>query len=284
MDSLKEKITREIHQFDILPLLTLLAWMGYQPDQMEVFGHLQLCSQPSLIQEIEFIDSGPVPRVRIFVNFGLLSIQTPLPSYFLRQTEDLDLNVDKLREFVGFFDYQIMKQFIRGIYPEINPDVFPSWPNAKKLFIRALNLRACSTLHWLFSLVFPELLVQVEKAILSRSLKFDQIELGKSTLDGTALFGNRTSVPVHGRRVTLISEEEQTNRNIPWPKEIRKRIESLIFPMLRTVGIDLEIILIVKLQRSWARLQPRSFLGYDAMKGDRPQPRRIPIYLGYLAD
>jgi len=55
-----------------------------------------------------------------------------------------------------------------------------------------------------------------------------------------------------------------------------------IFPLLKSVGIDLEIALVILLQRSWARLHDESYLGYDRIQGGKAEFRRIRIFQGYL--
>lgn len=283
MKSLKARISKEIHQFDIVSLLYILHEMGYRQEQIFFVSQYDLSSQPSLLRKIEFRDK-PQPRVVVFVNIGLLSVQTPLPSYFFHKLDQGFMDVEAFGQFLAFFDQRLLREFILAIYPEINPDVFPDWELAKKRFVGMLNLRSSATLHWLFTTVFPELSVQVEKGILSRSVTTRDIVLGKSLLDGNSIFGNKVSTPVHGLIVVLTSNEERTCTGVPWPREISERMEQMIFPLLKSVGIDLEVFLIIRSQKSWAKLNTESYLGYDRIKGGRAQQRRIPIFSGYLVE
>jgi hypothetical protein len=82
----------------------------------------------------------------------------------------------------------------------------------------------------------------------------------------------------------LTSEDERTGMGVPWPREIRGRMESMVFPLLKSVGIDLEVFLVIRSQTSWARLHAESFLGYDRIKGGAEQQRRVPIYRGHLVE
>ena len=283
MGSLKEKISKAIHRFDFISLLSLLHMMGYHRDQIFFRSYHNLSSQPALLESIEFRDA-PAPQVIVSVNLGLLSVQTPLPSYFFKKLDQGSIDAEAFTDFVAFFDQHLLKKFVLSVYPEINPEVFPDWKLAKIQFAGMLNLRSCTTLHWLFSLVFPELGVRVEKAIHSRSLETNDIVLGRSSLDGNCVFGKKTSVPVHGLRVALTGDDEHTALGVPWPREIRERMESMIFPLLKSVGIDIEVFLVIRSQKSWARLHTESFLGYDMIKGGKVQNRRVPIYLGYLVE
>ncbi|MCE5335218.1 MAG: hypothetical protein LLG06_11605 [Desulfobacteraceae bacterium] len=284
MTRLQERISKEIYRFDIISLLLLLFRMGYRQEQISFFSHFSLSSQTSLLEKIEFLEGGPQPKVNVYVNLGLLSAQTPLPSYFFHKLDRNSINAEAFADFLAFFDRNLLGKFVLSVYPEVNPDTFPDWEVAKRQFAGMLNLRSCTTLHWLFEIVFPELGVSVEKAVLSRSLETRDIVLGKSVLDGNCVFGKRTRVPVHGVRIALASEDEKTCTGVPWPREIRERLEAMVFPLLRSVGLDLEIFLIILSQVSWARLHGESFLGYDRIKGGGLQQRRIPIYLGYLVE
>ncbi len=283
MNSLKTRISKEIHRFDIVSLLYILYKMGYSQEQIFFVSQYDLSSQSSLLRNIEFRDK-PQPRVIVFVNIGLLSVQTPLPSYFFHKLDQGFMDADAFGQFLAFFDQRLLREYILAIYPEINPDIIPDWELAKKRFVGMLNLRSCATLHWLFTTVFPELCVQVEKGILSRSVTTRDIVLGKSLLDGNSIFGNKVSTPVHGLRVALTSNEERTCTGVPWPREIGERMESMIFPLLKSVGIDLEVFLIIRSQKSWAKLNIESYLGYDRIKGGKAQQRRIPIFSGYLVE
>ena len=75
-----------------------------------------------------------------------------------------------------------------------------------------------------------------------------------------------------------------TDAGEPWPREIRQRLDDLAFPILRPVGIDLEIILIIRTQKRWAQVHRESYLGYDKIRGGELQYRRIRIFRGYLRE
>lgn len=283
MVSLKERITREIYRFDIISLLFLLYRMGYPREQIFFRSYHSQSSQPTLLEKIEFHDD-PQPQVVIYVNLGLMSAQSPLPSYFFQKLDQGYIDSEAFADFLAFFDRRLVGKFILSVYPEVNPEVFPNWSLAKRQYAGMLNLRSSTTLHWLFGIVFPDLCVQVDKAVLNRTLETSDIVLGSTFLDGNSVFGKKTAIPVQGQRVNLTSASEQTSTGTPWPREIRERMESMIFPLLKSVGIDLEVFLIIRTEKSWAKLHSESFLGYDRIKGGKAQPRRIPIFRGYLVE
>jgi len=64
--SLQREICARVRDFDIAPLLDLLATMGYRPDDVVFRGHITETPQPTLVHAIEFTDvdgtiAGPGP-------------------------------------------------------------------------------------------------------------------------------------------------------------------------------------------------------------------------------
>ena len=145
-----------------------------------------------------------------------------------------------------------------------------------------LDLKSCNTLHSLFQVVFPEIGVKVEKALVSRELPTAPVCLGRSALGDNAVFGSKSRVPIHGRLVTLYTEEDSSDTQVPWPREIKNRLNGLLFPILRSTGIDLEINLVLKSQKRWARLHPETYLGYDRIRNGGESYRRVRIFKGHI--
>lgn len=277
----ERKIAKKIYDFDLISLLQLLQFIGYFPEEVHFRSHLSTSSQPSLIHGIEF-QSEPARSVLITLNLGLLSAQSPLPSYFLKKLDAGYINTSSFVDFIGYFDHFLIKNYLLNIYPEMNKWLFPDYELTKRRFLELLDLKSCTTLHWLFELVFPELGVSVEKAALGRQLRSAPIRLGKTILGTDAIFGEKASVPVYGRRITFFSEFETTDPGQPWPKEIKQRLDDLVFPILRSVGMDLEVILVIRTQKTWAKLDSESYLGYDKIRGGKEHYRRITIFTGKL--
>ncbi len=281
MNDLENNISKRIHEFDIISLFRLLASMDYRPDEIRFRSNNSICSQAALIHAISF-RREPVREVLVTMNMGLLSSQSPLPNYF-REKMDTEVN-NSLVDFIWYFDHHLIQDYIFNIYPEINASFFPSWELTKRRYLQVLDLTSCSTLHWLFQTVFPEVGVTVEKVLLSDELPSRELHLGKTKIGGAAVFGSKARVPIHGRMVTLNTEEETSNTQTPWPQEIKGRLESLLFPILRPAGIDLEINLVLKSQKRWARLHRETYLGYDRIKNGHESYRRIRIFRGHVGE
>jgi hypothetical protein len=50
------------------------------------------------------------------------------------------------------------------------------------------------------------------------------------------------------------------------------------------LSIDLEILLVIRAQKRWARLHPESYLGYDKIRGGQANYRQIRIFRGALRE
>jgi hypothetical protein len=279
MNKLEKYIADRAHAFDPISLLHLLRFMGYRSEEIFFKGHIGLASQPCLIQAIDF-QQEPVRRVTLSLHLGLLAPQSPLPTYFLHKLDKGTLDANAFADFIGFFDHPILQQFILSSYPELNRDFFPDWEKAKRDRLLMLDLRSCSTLHWVCRLVFPELEVRVEKAVLSRSLETTQIILGEAVLGSDSVFGKHAAVPVYGKRITFFADEERTAHREPWPKAIRRRFEISILPLLQSMGLSMEIFLVIRGQSSWAKLHGESYLGYDMLRSVQARTRRVLIFSG----
>ncbi len=61
-------------------------------------------------------------------------------------------------------------------------------------------------------------------------------------------------------------------------------MERLVFPVLRAVGVDLQVALVIRAQETHARLSGESHLGYEKVKGGAADYRRINLFQGHLVD
>lgn len=282
MTTTEERITEEVRAFELGALLCLLRHEGYAPSDIAFRCHHSSASQSRLIDSVQFHPAQP--RVEIFLNYGLLSAQTPLPSYFQRTMDDAGVDGRAMRQFLSFFDHRLIESFLLHAYPETNPHVFPDWEEFKRHFVTLLDLRSVATLQWLFSLVFPELDVRVRKAVLDRGLSNAPIVLGHTALGNDAVFGGRSRVQVQGAGVTLFGDDDTYLPGTPWPVEIRRRLDELVFPLLSHGGADLDIVLVIRTQKTVARLHGESYLGYDRIRGGEASYRRLRIFTGHLPD
>lgn len=279
---IETEISRRKHDFDIISLLRLLFFMGYSPEEIIFKSYNSLCSQAGLIKRIQF-QQEPFKNVTLTLNMGLLSAQGTLPSYFQKTMDEGLINLQSFYLFIGYFDHSLICKFFESVYPELNLNRSIDLEQIKSRYIQMLDLKSCATLDWLFKLVFPELDICVDKCRFRRQLAMNPLKLGVTSLGENAVFGDKTSVSISAIKVTLFCDEELTSQGYPWPREIKKRLKKEVFPILATLGIDLEVSLVIKSQKQWVRLHGSSYLGYDKIRGNTDQYKQIRIFKGYVA-
>lgn len=279
--ALQRRIHKEAASFEIPALLALLRWMGWDPDDIRFASAPSGISQPGLIAGVDFVDE---PRhVHISLNLGLLSTQSPLPSYFFKRMDEIGFDSHEFVEFIGFFDHAALADLLHAIYPETDTRLYPDWERAKRREVQLLNLRSTSTLSWMLQTVFPDLKVVVEKATVYRDIESGGVRLGTATLGGDSVLGRRARIPMQTRRIVLVADTERAATGKAWPAEIKERLATIVLPILATVGVDLDVHLEVRAQETFAQLHGESYLGYDRVQGGEASYRRIRIYSGNTA-
>lgn len=278
--SFELQVRKRIREFDPFSLILLLKYHGYGLEQLQFRSHPSICSQETLFEAIEF-KKEPLPHVLVSINMGLLAAQTCLPSYLLKQMEQAP--VEALR-FIQFFDHPLLGNFFKSLYPERDTRIFPDLAVQRRNQLLLLGLRAPCTLHLLLRLIFPELEVRVEKAVLPRALHTSSFILGRGALASGHVLGSTFVASVQGLRARLFSDTESAANGTPWAREVVRRLEERLFPLLKAEGVDLEIFLILRGQQSWAQLNQNSYLGYDSFKGGRAQARRLLIFSGSVVE
>ncbi|QFY41261.1 hypothetical protein F6R98_00400 [Candidatus Methylospira mobilis] len=279
----EQRIAQDIRRFDPISLLQVLVYHGYSLDDILFISNDSTCSQSRLINSIKFRRNQK--KAVITLNLGLLGGQSLLPSYFFKQVDYGKIEARKFAEFFGYFDDRLLRRFLFAVYPEFDAAHYERGrepPRNNEIF--TLKLNNPFVLHWLLQLVCPELQVRVEKAVLERRVELGAIILGEARLGYESVFGKKLAQTVPGLRITLIADEENCNAGKPWPKEIDSRLQKLIFPLLRAVGIDLEIWLVIRTKVGWLRLAQGAHLGYENIRSDKPRFRRIRIFAGRLFD
>ncbi|MGZ4953767.1 MAG: hypothetical protein ACXV8Q_01530 [Methylobacter sp.] len=282
MTLLEARIVENIWRFDPISLMMLLAHLGYDMDDILFCSTFGSCSQSRLVESIAF-RSSPKKAV-ITLNLGLLGGQSVLPNYLFKQVHNNTIDAQRFAEFFGYFDDRLLRRFLLAIYPEFDETVFQNWEDRKKSARSTLRLDSIVTLHWLMQLVFPELQVRIEKVTLQRSIDMGSPILGQSRLGYQMVFGKIKKLPVPGKCITLITDEDSFARDQPWPHEIERRLQKLVFPVLQGVDLHFEIWLIIRTQGSYLGLKENSYLGYENLLSDKLQFRRIRIFSGHLND
>ena len=276
IEELCTRIQNSLHRFDPISLLRVLERAGVDVDSIEYRSHHSTASQNRLIERVE---ASPAGIVLIF-NLGLLSAQSPLPSYFFRQMDQGEVSRDSFEHFIGMFDHALIKLYLQSIYPELNTYLFTDWAATCRRQLSLQNLRSVGGIHWLFKMVFPEFRVFVQKKMMSREIAMPSLRLGHFMLGDDAVFGEATNLGVLGLRVSLSINDDVDGAGQPWFKIIEQRLTDYIHPILDRVGVDLELMLVIHGKESAASLEASTHLGYDRLQGGSSETRRILIFRG----
>ncbi len=277
MLSRRDSIRARIRHFDLVALLNLLESMGYRTEDVIFRSAMTRVSAQSMVEDIEFL---PEQKVIVWLNMGMLSYQSPLPTYFLKMLELEVINVQSFIDFVQFFSDRLIRDYLCALRPEGDPRLGLGWQRSGRHLVRLLGLSSPSTLHWLFSMVFPELEIAVYRDRHWRELSPGHVKLGGTPLGAGAVFGGRTRVKVRGFSIELLSEEDSADNGAPWAHEALRRLEGQILPMLADYDLSIKVIVVIRHRSGWARLSHDSLLGYDALRGGKPKVKRAVIFRG----
>lgn len=275
--ALERRIRERIRGFDVPALLEVLNASGYGGAEIEYRGHRTLVHQSHLVHDIQFIHQ-PRERIIITVNVGLLSAQSPLPSFMMQTMEQLDH--DRLERFIGFFDHRLLHECFAGLYPEREGALLPGWPEAAKERLRLLRPTCQSTLHWLFRKVFPETELSVRRDVRSQRVPAPEMRLGASALGEGDAMGGFASIPTGGMEVRIFCDEPICSSGVPWAVEARRRLEAKLLPLLSETVLMLTVILVLREQEGFLRIERQSHLGYDPLHGAPVETRQVLLFSG----
>jgi hypothetical protein len=228
---------------------------------------------------------GAAP-VTVTVNLGLLSCRSPLPSYFQHLLRDT-VTYEPLIELLRLVDRNLLRSRLTCDCPQ---RIVEQWQNITSDFVRIHGLDSLIGLSWLFRQVFPELPAVVERTADQLRVPYMSARLGFSAL-GSACTGVSTPIDVHDFQVTLRCAELLRCPGVPWLLEIDHRLNTIVFPALEPVAMNLTIVLeladdhAVAMLRDARASQRESYLGIDplglSIQRSAP-PRRIVMYRGLL--
>jgi hypothetical protein len=275
--ALEQRIRERIRSFDVPALLEVLTASGYGDAELEYRGHRTTVRQSHLVHDIQFIHE-PRKRVIITVNMGLLSAQSPLPSFMMRTLDQLDH--DRLERFIGFFDHLLLEECFTGLYPERSAELLPGWPESAKDRLRLLRPTCASTLHWLFHKVFPETELSVRREVRQQHVPSRGLRLGDSALGQGDSMGGFASIPTGGMEVRIFCNEPISSSGVPWAVEALRRFEADLLPLLSETVLMLTVILVLRDQEGFLRLERESHLGYDPLQGTPVQTQQVLLFSG----
>lgn len=278
MKALQKKIEENIKRFDVCTLIKLLKNAGYENKDIYFQSSASLSSSAALCEGIFFSDSAL--KVTIILNMGLLSSNSPLPSFFRKKMDSGNINSTLFSRFLDFFDHHLIKNLLMMSMPDFEHSFFPKWRETQREYLKFLDLNSISTLEHLFKNCFPELVV--------RAVKFPRVfrqncfsfTLGSTPLGIQSYLGKKIEQTVPSFKFILIGEDTHTELGVPWPLEIKKRLKNLIYVIFRRVEIHFRVTFILKNNKEVAHLSPTCRLGY-CMIGENKHSLKLLIFAGY---
>lgn len=282
---LEQAVVARIREFEIGALLDLLASIGYGADEIEFRAHASSGPQPALLHAITFPDpqqrAHGGARVVITVNLGLLSCRSPLPTYFGRFLQDMDMR-DPVLELLAVLDRALLHTRLTSDRPERMLD---GWDGVRRDLVQVFGLDSPIGLTWLFRQVFPELALRVRRIFDDHPIPFDGAVLGTSQL-GECSFGDFARVGVHDMEVTLFCDSALYRNATPWIHEGDRRLRSSVFPLLDEICLTLTVVFVLLDHGEGARVGPPGRAGHDPMwrpgLGTALPPSRVEVYRGAL--
>jgi hypothetical protein len=197
----------------------------------------------------------------------------------MMQTMD-QLDHDRLERFIGFFDHLLLSECFAGLYPEREGALLPGWPEAAKDRLRLLRPTCQSTLHWLFGKVFPDAEISVRREVRQQRVPASEMRLGASALGEGDSMGGFASIPAGGMEVRIFCNEPISSSGVPWAVEALRRFEKDLLPLLSETVLMLTVILVLRDQEGFLRLERQSHLGYDPLHGAPVETRQVLLFSG----
>lgn len=201
------------------------------------------------------IDAEPEPRVTIFLNMGLFSAASPLPSYFQRLLGERDVG-ENLALVLRALDDGLLRARVRAECRD-----FLRGSRWEEHFDEALVGGSPRYVDRLFRRVFPELRVAVGWRRVPRTLGIDRVALGSATL-GSCAFDGRGVFLGQGLDVTLTApyaldgatDHGAATRRSTWVQEAKSRLGRYVLPRFRRHPVALSVRLRILERASESRI------------------------------
>jgi hypothetical protein len=277
--SIEVRIAERIHSFDLPALLDLLETCGYTRDEIEFRSHRSMLSHGHLVQAIAF-ERSPRRRVVITVNLGLLSTQSPLPSFFFKAMDQIAH--DKLEDFLGYFDHHLLHARLAGYSPERDEALVGDKAVAEDR-LQLLRPKSPSSLHWLCTRIFPEAEVKVRRTTQRKSFPSAGLRLGSATLGVGSAVGGFATIPQSSLEVSLFLDDPLAGDGTPWALEARRRLDSQLLPRLEDGTLFLTVTLTLRGHFSHASLKNNSHLAYDPLVGGPERDHTVVLFSGNVS-
>ena len=304
---------QDLARFDLCALLKVLEGEGYGLEKLLLQGNTVQSSYASLCSSLTVSEDAyfDLPAT-LTLNLGLLVGSSPLPNYYRQCMEKGVIDEESFLIFLQFFNHHVIKNFLKVSWAErfvatlqkeshlkrtitfsraleVRKERAPlnhlrplkeHWRDLQLANLMILGLDCVSSLHWAFSLCFPELELEVKKCIKKRKVYCADFILGMSQLGGKCALGGYFSHTIRAYSVALSSDIEQTDQGTFWPIEIRERLKELIFPLIEKTHIYLRLSFTINQYQRATYLNRLSRMGFASL-GEATSNFTWRLYDGY---
>lgn len=254
-ERLRTRIRTQPGAFELPALLSALQLLGYPLDRIRLMSQRSLLSASGLVHAVKFPEQPQHP-VEIYVNFGLLSADGPLPSYFSRLFQAPEIDGELLLQFLHAFDHELLFRHVQGLAPTHAPRLVPLHDALMGLVMPMLRPSSPATLEWVLRKVFPELVVQLKRQRGARLVRGEAVTLGHSTLSGGDTLGGRWTGHTSCLSVRLTAPEVICLDGRLWQEVVQDRLHHWVMPLLSQTETMLELVLALPGEPSAIRLEP----------------------------
>jgi len=260
--SVFDSLNSRVDKFDLCAFFKALDVSGVNLEKLLFVGTQNLTSSTRLCEEIAPTNDTIVSAI-VKLNLGLLTPSSPLPSYYRKAVEKGEIDEDKFNSFIQFFNHHVIKSIIK--FSWVERFFIHDWSGVKMASLSMLGLDSVSSIHWIFSLYFPELELSVSKCLKEQRMNSAEFCVGVSRLGEKYALGGYVRRKLRAYTIALRSDIAQTETREFWPTEIRRRLKERLFPLMKKTHIYLIVTFTIDQYKRATYLNPKSSLGFTSL-------------------
>lgn len=204
--------------------------------------------EPHPVDGVSFTDD----QVTVTLNIGLRSSTSPLPSYFRDLETDPSLG-PPVGQLLDHIDQGLLPARVEASDSASSPWLLRGQDRLPATLLRIACLPTQAGLFWLFSRIFPELLVSLRRGMFGERLVADNAILG-AALVGSAMLGGALMARAPGFEVVLRKVPDLTWTETDFGHEATRRLTRWAWPALAETEVWLRVWLVDKAPGSPLRL------------------------------
>ena len=218
--------------------------------------------------------------MRIVVNMGLMTGQSPLPTLFRKKMDKDEINAEMFETYLSYFDHHVISMLLNVTMSERKGFFFTDWSLAQKRYLQLLLLSSSSALQFMMQRCLPAANIEVVKAPICVHKAGASTTIGKTLLGRSSFLGQDIEQRVPSYQVIFKVPTMHADNGEPWPIIIKETLRDVVLPNLLKTHIHLGIVLVVEENQTVAKLSTQALLGYSSL-GEGSAAFRVSICVGY---